>query len=109
MILRGGVINLDELYDQPISTEFFTGEFDAQAALTFPKSAIEITFDRVEPELLSILIGSPRPCTYNMPTLLPLPEPHVETVRVHPFAKFGHIKQKARRMARERAARRAGA
>lgn len=49
-----------------------------------------------------ILFGIPDPCTYNQPALLPRPEFHVETVRVSPFARFGYMKQKMRRLARER-------
>ncbi len=101
MKLRG-VIALDTIYDEPIHSEFLTDDFKERAALTLPSSSITLTFDRVASETFRILTGLPPRCTYNQPALLPRPEFHVETVRVSPFARFGYMKQKMRRLARER-------
>lgn len=101
-----GVINLDEVYDLD-PDEFWYGGYpwndpSMDMLNAFRGYTLQVTMPTPIPESLRrVLFGAP-PCTYNQPPLLPRPEWHVETVTVSPFARFGYMKQKVRRMARER-------
>lgn len=95
-----GVIILDEVYDLDPDDWGWVG--DPGWVLPSEAVSLQVTFPGpISDSFRRILFGPPS-CAYNQPPLLPRPEWHVETVTINPFARFGYMKQKVRRMARER-------